>query len=128
MEEEIRTLVQAVEAFEPAQDVTDLDTARRLITALREQIAQTAEEHEFSDDEYHLFLGSEYDRMLRLLHQHHWLLGDPSDGRWMYADKDEVELEEAFEMFVKDSLEVAWDTAQLEMRFSVSLDEPTLSA
>jgi hypothetical protein len=49
--EETRTLPDAIAHYAPAEDVTDLDTARRLISALREQIAHLADEAEPVDGE-----------------------------------------------------------------------------
>ena len=46
-----RTLAEAVACYAAAEDVTDLDRARRLITALREQLAQMADEAEPVDSE-----------------------------------------------------------------------------
>jgi hypothetical protein len=105
--EETRTLADAVAQYAPAEDVTDLDTARRLITALREQLAQMVDEAEPVDGEWTAFLDEEHDRMLHVLYDAKRLIDKPDDPYWA----DPPELIEAFTDFVQDWLDVAWDMA-----------------
>ena len=102
-----KTLAEAVARFAPAEDVTDLDTARRLISALRDKIARMAEEAEPTDGEWTAFLDAEHDRMFRVLYDTKRLIGRPDDPYWL----DPPELVEAFTDFVQDWLDVAWDMA-----------------
>jgi hypothetical protein len=102
------TLAEAVARYAPAEDVTDLDTARRLITALREKIARMADEAKPVDGEWTAFLDEEHDRMLHVLYDAKRLIGRPDDPYWA----DPPELVEAFTNFVQDWLDVAWDTAR----------------
>jgi hypothetical protein len=103
-----RALAEAVARYAPAEDVTDLDTARRLITALREKIARMAEEAEPIVGEWTAFLDEEHDRKLQLLYETKRLIGDPQSRYWL----DPPELAEAFTDFVEGWLDIAWDVAR----------------
>jgi hypothetical protein len=103
-----RTLAEVVARYAPVEDVTDLDTARRLINALREQIAHLADEAEPVDGEWIAFLDDEHDRMLHALYDTKRLIGKPDDPDW----RDPPELVVAFTDFVQDWLDVAWDMAR----------------
>lgn len=112
-DEEI-TLARAVARFEPAEDVTDLDTARRLVTALREQAERAAEESMPGEGEYTIFLDDEHARMVEILYENNALsLGrDEDDPYWL----DPPDLEpEAFSDFVQGCLDIAWDMAHDEV-------------
>jgi hypothetical protein len=107
MSSKSRPLVDAVAQYAPADDVTDLDTARRLITALRKKIERMGEAAEPIDGEWTAFLDEEHDRMLQVLYDTKRLVGDPDDPYWL----DPPELVEAFTDFVEEWLDVAWGMA-----------------
>lgn len=113
MDDNRPTLADAVAKYDPAEDVTDLDTARRLITALREQAIRAAEESMQGDGEYTIFLDEEHTRMLEHLYEFGMLsLGyDEDDPYWL----DPPDLEpEALSHFVEECLDIAWDMAHDE--------------
>lgn len=106
---EERTLAHAVAMFEPAEDVTDLDTARRLITCLRQKVSQIAAEAEPIEGEFGVFLGPDHERILHVLYdKHHLFPFDPDDSYWL----DPPDLDEAFTDFIQAWLDVAWDMAR----------------
>lgn len=130
MDEELKTLAQSVARFEPAEDVADLDTARRLITALRERCDRLAAELEPDESPgvWTAFLDDEHDTMLVRLYDKQRLIGEPSDPYWL----DPPDLIQAFGDFVHVSLDVAWDMANGEDAESFPLryprKKPALSA
>jgi len=116
MSDEPIDIARAVARFAPAEDVTDLDMARRMITALRQQIEHMVEEAEPVDGEWTAFLDAEHDRMLQLLYEKQRLFTwrEPGDSYWV----DPPELVEAFTEFVEGFLDIAWDMARDEQDLS----------
>ncbi len=108
MIDQLRTLPQSVAKYEPANDVDDLDTARRLITALREKIAQMAEESESAIGEHVVFLDDEHDRKVQLLYDQRKLAYEQEDDVY----HEEYDFTEVFEDFVNGAIDLAWDMAQ----------------
>jgi hypothetical protein len=110
MDDEIVTLAEVVATYPPAEDVTELETARRLITFLRTLITQMNDNAEPVDGEWTAFLDEEHDRMLQVLYDKKRLVGNPDAPYW----RDPPALVEAFTDFVQDWLDVAWDMAHDE--------------
>jgi hypothetical protein len=88
-----------------AEDVTDLREAQRIIAALRRVIDEMSEHMKRASDEYWVILDAEYSRMLQLLYQ---------QGKLTIEQDPEWELDEAFEEFVKEALDVHWDMARAQ--------------
>ena len=87
-----------------AEDVTDLEQARQIITHLRAKIARMDEESRPITGEYRVFLDEAYDRKVQLLFR----------TRQLYIGQEaepDIELEEAITEFVKQAIDLAWDTA-----------------
>ena len=105
-----KTLAEYVASYPPAEDVDDLDTARRLITRLRADRQRMAEEAEAIAGEFTAFLDDEHMRMLDHLYNTKRLFGDPKDTYWL----DPPDVEEAFTDYVESCLDVSWDMAHDE--------------
>jgi hypothetical protein len=90
-----------------AEEVTDLEQARLIITHLRAQIARMEEESRPIAGEYSVFLDEEYDRKAQLLFR----------TRQLYIGQEaepDIELDEAITECVKQAIELAWDMALLD--------------
>jgi hypothetical protein len=92
------------EIDDPAPDVSDLATAKRIIAELRERLVRVAEEAEPLANEIAVFLSPE----------------DMGTARWLFeqrrlcdAQRSDPELEffDAFQEFVSEWMEVAYDMA-----------------
>lgn len=104
MQNETPTDSPLPEAEDPAPDVTDLATAKRMIAELRARLVRAAEEAEPLSNEIAVFLSPE----------------DAGKAEWLfeqrklcYAQRDDPELEffDAFQEFVSDWMSVAYDMA-----------------
>lgn len=93
------------ESDEPAPDVTDLATAKRYIAMLRERLAHAAEEAEPLANEIAVFLSDEDAQKAE------WLF---EQRKLCYAQRDDPELEffDAFQEFVSEAMDVAYDMYQ----------------
>lgn len=114
------TLAEAVAEYEPAPDVDDLDTARRLITCLREDITRIIEESEPVYGEHTIFLDGEHQRMVEILYEKRKLAYEQEDD----AYHEEYEFHDVFTDFVQGYIDVAWDTAQLEAEDPQAVRKP----
>jgi hypothetical protein len=86
---------------EYAEDVTDLREAQRIIATLRRQIAEL----EPIPGEFFVFLNDKYTRMIHLLYQ---------QNKLVYDQDNDLEIDDVFEQFVEDALEVRWDMARFD--------------
>lgn len=90
---------------DPAPDVTDLATAKRLIAELRAEVERLVEEAETLEGEHVVFLSPEQ------VDKAEWLY----KARKLIPDQDaEIEYEEAFEMFVEGAIDIFFDMAVME--------------
>ncbi|GAB4428911.1 MAG: hypothetical protein OHK0015_12240 [Chloroflexi bacterium OHK40] len=92
------------ETNEPAPDVTDLATAKRIIAELRARLVRAAEEAEPLANEIAVFLSPED------VGKAEWLF---AQRKLCYAQRDDPELEffDAFQEFVSEAMDVAYDLA-----------------
>ena len=90
-----------------ADDVPDLETARRIITHLRKTVARLEEEGYPLEHEYAIFLDEEYSTKIAWLHL---------AGKLTYSQRNDpdLELDEALEDFVREQIDIAYDTEMLE--------------
>lgn len=95
------------ETDDPAPDVSDLATAKRYIGMLRQRLAQAAEEAEPVANEIAVFLSDEDAQKAEWLFERRKLC---------YAQQDDPELEffDAFQEFVSEAMDVAYDMASHE--------------
>jgi hypothetical protein len=98
----------------PAEDVTDLDTARRYITGLRKMITQMATEAELlaSAGGYWIDLDNEHDHMAHILYEQRKLAYEQEND----AYAEDAEFEEVLLDFIQGYIDVAWDMAQDEQQ------------
>lgn len=103
---------KAVARFTPAEDVDDLDTARRLITALREKYAQIAQmvDRDPTEGDHTVFLDPEHERKLVLLYEQRKLIVEQEDD----AYNEEYEFDDVFEDFIQAQIDLTWDIATFE--------------
>lgn len=100
-----RVMKDIVAEYEPATDVNDMDTALRLITALRAMSKRAAEENQPIEGEYTAFLDAKCEeKLIQLYDEHNYMFGY-SETYWL----DPPDLVDAFEDFVKHAIEVHWD-------------------
>lgn len=107
MQNETSTGSPLPESDEPVPDVTDLATAKQIIAELRARLVRAAEEAEPLANEIAVFLSPE----------------DAGKAEWLfeqrklcYAQRDDPELEffDAFQEFVSEAMDVAYDLARHE--------------
>ena len=92
------------EVGDPAPDVTDLATAKRIIAELRARLVRPAEEAEPLENEIAVFLSPEDKQIAGWLFEQRKLCdAQPSDP--------ELEFFDAFQEFVSDWMGVAYDMA-----------------
>ena len=113
-EQSPQLLAQIVAPWAPALDVTDLDTAQRLVTLLRAKIVQLGKAAEPSDGEYVVYLDSAHHKKLGELYErkHFFFVPDGMSGT-RYWD-DAPDLDTAFTAFVESAITVAWEMDQEE--------------
>jgi hypothetical protein len=104
MQNETPTGSSLPESDEPAPDVTDLATAKRIIAELRARLVRAAEEAEPLSNELAVFLSPED------LGKAEWLF---EQRKLCYAQRDNPELEffDAFQEFVSEAMDIAYDLA-----------------
>jgi len=107
MQSETHNREPMAETDDPAPDVSDLATAKRYIAMLRERLAHAAEEAEPLANEIAVFLSDEDAQKAEWLFERRKLC---------YAQRDDPELEffDAFQEFVSEAMDVAYDMASHE--------------
>jgi hypothetical protein len=88
-----------------AEDVVDLQAARRIIAQLRRELAQRAELGTFDDGEFTVFLDDEHSEMLLTLFEQRRLVAGQSAS---------CELHDALSDFVSHWLDAQWNTSRSE--------------
>jgi hypothetical protein len=108
MEPEALPLAQMVAPFDPAPDVTDLDTARRLVTYLRNEIAHIMQDAYPVDGEHTVVLDADHERMVQVLYRQRKLVPEQEDDVY----DEEYEFDAVFLDLVYGAIEIAWDLAR----------------
>ena len=83
-----------------ANDITDLEEARRVIMALRRELAELEASTQPIENEFAVFLDDEHAAKLTILWERQQLVEGQDEGG---------ELDEVFDVFVDEAIDLRWD-------------------
>jgi hypothetical protein len=114
------TLAELAAHFDPVDmpDITDLDTALRVINALCWQAERLKEPQPPIAGEYRIHLTPEHNKMLQELHANKRLAFEP--------EGESLDILDAFRELIEWAIEVEWDAWRKEQRDGPALAAPVV--